>query len=372
MGKTHLFISNFEAKDTRRLFLKILLFVPVLLFVAAINIYIDPMGLYNKPAHKYRQREYQAAQRLAEGRNVELPGENIDDRLIEKYLLEDITVAPDVAILGSSHSMWLGDNIFSGRKVMNNSVLDAVLADYLGIFEGYAKKGLYPKRVVCVLDPQLTAYPVISARWASIKDDTYGMLERLGVHPQKIKMPAVPQTWFNILSFSYFQKAVDAYHLDKGSGDYVMLKDGRRSLEFFFKKMEKNRRKIILELDQGAYARGLNQKKPDQELGDVLEDFLRYLTGHHIQVTLCMLPLHPQLYKSFLDLRQRPGSVDITGFERYYRGLAQRLNLDIVGSYDPAACDLDSKDFYDLDHIRNEVIEKILKQKGTQCSMPGL
>ena len=50
--------------------------------------------------------------------------------------------------------------------------------------------------------------------------------------------------------------------------------------------------------------------------------------------------------------------------------LAKKLNLEIVGSYNPTACNLDSQDFYDGDHIRNDAIEKMLKQKGSRCSMP--
>ena len=40
------------------------------------------------------------------------------------------------------------------------------------------------------------------------------------------------------------------------------------------------------------------------------------------------------------------------------------MNLEIIGSYDPAICNLDGKDFYDGDHIRNDVIERMFKQKG--------
>ena len=38
--------------------------------------------------------------------------------------------------------------------------------------------------------------------------------------------------------------------------------------------------------------------KPDKELEGILESFIRYLMGHHIQVTLCLLPVHPEVYKS--------------------------------------------------------------------------
>jgi hypothetical protein len=86
---------------------------------------------------------------------------------------------------------------------------------------------------------------------------------------------------------------------------------------------------------------------------------------------LCLLPVYPQQYKIILDPQKRPGTLDVVGLEHYYYNFAQRLNLEIIGSYDPAACNLGDKDFYDADHIRNEAIEKMFKQKGSKCSMPG-
>jgi hypothetical protein len=244
------------------------------------------------------------------------------------------------------------------------------LADYLGIFEGYARKNLYPSRVVLLLDPSLTLFPVVSERWVSIKEDASSMLQRLGVRSEKIKEPMIPQAWLNIFSFSYFQESV---HTWRGGG--FLFKDGRHlwDTEFRSRGPEKSRRMTIRDIYHGRYAQTIGkQTKPDQELEGILEDFIRYLTVHHIQVTLCLFPFHPEQYKSFLELQKRPGALDIVGLEHYYHGLAQRLNLDIVGSYDPAACHLDGRDFYDGDHIRNEAVEKMFKQKGSVCSMPGL
>jgi len=382
MNEIHLFISNFEIKDARRLLVKILSLAPVLLMVVAVNMYFDPAGLYRIKAYKYERPEYHIAQALVEGKNTERLGEDIDGRLLQKYFIENMTSAPDIVILGSSHSMWLGDNIFFHKKVINNSVLRAALADYLGIFDGYVKKNLYPKRVVCLLDAQLIGYPPISEGWLSIKNDTYDMLDRLGVHSEKIKPPVIRQAWLNVFSFSYFQismKKLRDKHRQRTdpfeeniADSRLLFKDGRCSLSFLSRAPEDSRGKLVREFFYEKNGKLLNQMKPDKELEGILEDFLRYLMGHHIQVTLCLLPLHPEVYKNFIELQKRSGGLDIVGVENYYRGLAQRLNLEIIGSYDPAVCNLEGKDFYDGDHIRDDTIERMFKQKGSRCSMPGL
>ena len=327
MDGTNLFISNFEISDARRLFVKILLFIPLLLMVVAVNILIDPAGLYRKMVHKYEQLEYHTAQALVKGENIRFVWRDIDDRLLQKYFIENMTSAPDIVILGSSHSMWLGDNIFLHKKVINNSVLRAALADYLGIFDGYVKKNLYPKRVVCLLDAQLIGSPMLSEGWLSIKDDTYDMLGRLGVHSEKIKPPVIRQAWLNVFSFSYFQismKKLRDKHRQRTdpfeeniADSRLLFKDGRCSLSFLSRAPEDSRGKLVREFFYEKNGKLLNQMKPDKELEGILEDFLRYLMGHHIQVTLCLLPLHPEVYKNFIELQKRSGGLDIVGVENY-------------------------------------------------------
>jgi len=389
MSKINLFISNFEIKDAWRLFANIFLFVPILLMVGAVNIYVDPAGLYRKTVNKHESLEYHIAQALDEGKDVSLLKEDADDRLLQKYFVENMTVAPDIVILGSSHSMWLGNNIFPNKKVINNSVTRAVLPDYLGIFEGYAQKNLYPKRVILLLDPQLIGLPVISERWLSIKEDTYDMLARLRIRSEKIQPPLIPQAWLNIFSFSYFQTSIEdswnkykplpmgenrakVHGFNQDGKWQVFLKDGRylRHMKTPSRDITTSRIQILRELLNGTNEKLLKQVRPDKELKDILEGFIRYLMGHHVQVTLCLLPFHPEVYKDFIGPQNKQRTLDIVGIEYYYHDLAKRLNLKVVGSYDPTACDLDGNDFYDGDHIRNDAIEKMLKQKGSRCSMP--
>ncbi|MBF0504785.1 MAG: hypothetical protein HQL14_06755 [Candidatus Omnitrophica bacterium] len=384
MGETRLFISNFEIKEGRRIFLMILAFAPVLLLVGAVNICVDPAGLYKGVIHQYEGLEEQNAQSLIEGRNIENVRIDMDDRLLQKHFIQKMTSRADIVILGSSHSMWFGENIFPGKKVVNNSVIHVLLADYLGIFNGYAKKNLFPKRVIILLDPQLIAVPFVSERWLSIKEDTFGMLGRLKIRSTRIKQPLISGAWFNVFSFSYFQKSIekllrsspqqiDPDHKEGRIGQ-LLFKDGRRlwTMKLLSWDIEKSRRKTIMELQDGTFMQEFNQRKMDKELESILENFIQYLINQHIQVTLCMLPIHPQVYKSFIGQENRPEVLRITDVEHYYQSLAQRFNLEIFGSYDPSVCHLGDRDFYDGDHIRNDVIEKMLKNKGAPCSMPGI
>ena len=382
MDEIHSSISSSEQLDTRRLLCSVVLFVPLVLMVVAVNLFVDPAGLYRNVIGKYKSDEFRIAQVLAAGRSV-VNVRPIDDRLLQKYIIENTAVAPDIVILGSSHSAWLGANIFQHQRVLNHSVITAALADYLGIFEGYAKRNLYPKRVILVLDPQLISVPVVSENWISIKEDTLGMLGRLGVHSARIKQPLLQRSWFNILSLSYFQRSLRQLQYQYAQGAHpadenilerqLLLSDGRSAWEgFLLLDAGKFDGKSAVRFEHGRNEEMIRQLKPDAQLEGILEKFIRYLTAAHLQVTLCLLPVRPDFYQSIIDQQRKTGNFDIEGIEQYYRSLARRLNLELIGSYDPAVGGLESKDFYDLDHVRNGVIERLFKQKGWAYSMSGI
>ncbi len=416
MDKTNSFTSNFKARDVWRLAAKLALFMPLLLAVAAVNICIDPGGIYKGYVNKYQRYEYQVSREMARGKNIRAL-HPIDDRLLQKYFIENFSSPPDVVVLGSSRSYWLGENIFPGKKVINNSLSGVELMDYLGIFDIYARKNLYPKRVVMLLDPQLIGSPILYDQWGSIKEEAYGMLDLLGIYSGRIQQPLIPPAWLNVFSFSYFQRAVgqwghrsprQANLMDENIPDeQVLFKDGRRWMpwqlhswgvekaaikellgkspqEPLFADLDKalgeagtlrspNSSKTIRGINHGTVMKIMHyQMRSDKRLEDTLETFIRYLMKRNIQVTLCLLPYHPELYNGFVEINKSPGALDIIGVEHYYRDMARRLGLTMVGSYDPAACGLDGKDFYDGDHLRDDILEETLKSKGSVCSMPGL
>lgn len=374
MDAINSFISNSKVKGAGWLLLRLCWFLPLLGVVAAVNIAVDPSGLYTDGAQERRiAKELSAKERVSLWKDM-------DDRLLQKYMIEQMPSAPDTVILGSSHTMWLGKNVFPHGRTFNHSVYRAVLADYLGILEGYADKGAWPSRVVFELNPELLWSPGVSEQWLSLKKETDAMLERLGASSQKIRGPFLTQARLNIFSFSYFQKSLslllerrnpnDYFRLERGSE--TLLNDGRRlwAEEFRSRGQEEIHRLMARGRYQEPYARRSRQG-PDQELESVFGSLVRYLKARHIKVTFCMLPLHPEQYQRFLESRPSRG-IDLEGFERYYRGLAKRWEVEMAGSFDPAACGIDGDDFYDEEHIRNEVVDHMFQKKESACLIPWL
>jgi len=238
--------------------------------------------------------------------------------------------------------------------------------------------------VVLLVNPLLITLPLFSEQWVSIKEDTDDMLNRLGISAQKIKFPVLSPQWLRVFSFNYFQESVRKLHYrhsaqayavdgDIHEGEQILFKDGRRlwSTKQNSITVKESRRMAMNGLDYERHSQLRYRMKLDKGLEDIFKTFILYLKDHHVQVTFCLLPYHPAHYASYLAAHQRGDPLDITGIEAYYRDLAKKLNIQIIGSYDPAFCGLEGADFYDGDHIRNDVIERMLKQKGSQCSIDG-
>ncbi|MBF0510747.1 MAG: hypothetical protein HQL13_00290 [Candidatus Omnitrophica bacterium] len=337
---------------------KILFFLPILLLVAFVNISVDPQGLYDCQKDKSQQEEYGIAKTLASGQDIQI-FKGLDENLLQKYFIEDLTAIPDILVLGSSQIMGLGDNVFPGQRIINNSITNAALPDYLGIFDGYVKRGWYPKRVIILLSPQLITLPLYHSKWLTVKEDVDDMLQRLGQRAGPIKPPVLSPVWLNVFSFSYFQESVKKLRDTQTKvpkGLCLLLHDGRCLWQKVSSMNSKDRDiKTPNYMKQAQMAWGL---KTDQNLENTLEKFILYMKVHHEQVTFCLLPFHPKQYQWLLD-SPWPKRMDIIKIENYYRKLGQRLGVKIVGSYDPALGGFTQDDFYDAMHLKNEVLEKI-------------
>jgi hypothetical protein len=91
-----------------------------------------------------------------------------------------------------------------------------------------------------------------------------------------------------------------------------------------------------------------------------LERFVRHLGGEGVGVTLVLVPFAPEVYDA---ARRLPGST-IVDVERELRALAARTNVEIVGSYDPRAVGMATRDFFDESHPRPEALERIAGVRG--------
>lgn len=369
MDKISLCISSSERQAAKHLLLKMLAFMPLLCLVAGVNFRVDPIGIYKKAGNTYDSTEYRIAQELIAGKRVEII-QKIDDRRVHQFLIEGQSRIPDLIILGSSRAMDIGGGLTSKTRIMNHALMGAILMDYLGIVSRYEKKGQLPKSMVLLIDPVMfESFDGMEQNW-DFKMDAQEQLARMGISIRGLPMGALSDRWLNIVSLSYFQKSIQTWHQLRGRDPYKVVEDyvapdmlwpdGRRLIDMGgLVSSIKIRRAAFQHQYTSLMGRHYSVVREEQ-LKNVLEKFIEYLTARHVDITLCLLPFHPVEYMSFLEMRGKWVAFDILKLEDYCHGLARKFGLKIVGSYDPVVYGLENEDFKDGEHLRSAAVNKII------------
>jgi len=369
MEKIDSSISSFELVGMKKLAIKaVFLFLPFFVFIGAMNFFVDP-------AHLYRSEKFEEgiAKIWASGQNVGNV-DNYDQALVQKFYIARQKGLPDIAIIGSSRLMQIGNNIFPNKYVTNNSVSNASLLDYLGVLFNYDKKNEFPRVIILGIDPWLLDPKSIEdSWWGSFNEDTFAFLKKLDIplRTYSYGQPLIPPRITNLFSLSYFHESIksirkkiknkpisDAYFsTNQEIADYyILLKDGRRSYP-------KSLRTMPVEKIDGLRTWAIHThyefRRPDPEWANALEKTVSYLQSKHANIVFFLSPFDPILYNSFVASAQKKFIVEV---ENYYRDFAKKHHLKIVGSYDPSKFALTEEDFYDAIHPSKEAVEQIFRQ----------
>jgi hypothetical protein len=353
-------------------FLKVILFVPLLIFVMMVNYIADPAGLFGKA-----ENEARLAEMLIEKRDVCIIA-NYNERLLQKLYIESLKVSPEIVVVGSSRSMQISQDVFPGHTLFNNSVSNAVIQDYLAITQIYQDNGLKPSTVVLGIDPWVLNKNNNISRWRELGKEYEKALRRIS-SDEGIKLPmqfSIDQKYLMLMSPSYFQRSLRTL-LNKSdkkeifyepeslnTDEQIKLADG----SLLMSRADRNKTEEEVKVDALGYVsdyRLSKFKKPDQATLKILEEFIVSLRYENIDVIFFLPPYHPITYKMMMESSNYRVIADV---EKALRDLAEKKNVLILGSYDPSNCSLNGSDFYDRYHPRREAIKKIINYSGNQAN----
>jgi hypothetical protein len=358
----------------KRLSIKLLLFLPILIFIGALNYFVDPSHVFERESYAKGIAEV-----LLSGRNVANAG-NHDDRLVQKFYVQGLKEAPEVLVFGSSRAMYVRSALFPGHTFFNSHVSAGTLEDYIAIYAIYRAANRKPRMVVLVADPSIVSdasaegAPRIAS---SIEPYYWGIAEQLGELPPSVK-PATAASYIEYLStlvsLPYFQESFK-YWVKRSRNTYyatstipeehfVQFVDGSalrdrqgRSLAEFEAKGKAIRQ-----------ARTLTPYRVTREKGDFLERFFVLLLADGVEPVLLLAPYHPAAFRS-----ERLKS-SLTKAQGFLSGLALRHGIPVVGSFDPTACEVTEADFEDISHLRPAGVERLFRGKqviaGTAVTKP--
>jgi len=355
-----------KSADLRRFLRKLLLVVPVVFFVAGVNVYVDPGGVF------HRGQEKQIAKYLLEGDNV-ANVYNHDDRQGLRYYVEGLKEKKDILVFGSSRTMVVDSEFFPGERLFNASVTAGTLRDVVVNYELFHEKGLVPRKVVIGIEPYMLNGAFDNKLY--LEDAYRRALARLG-------LPVVESTpfWSRVVDRRYAQLLAPAYfqvsvrNLDKvialgrpqpcptkefevdtqmaradGSLNYGKARRTRDAAEI----RRKAERFTLRNPEELANFRVL-----DLNLRRMFETFASSLLEEGVEVIFLMAPYHPITYRMMLD---NQAFRCVGEAKDYFEAYAAQHHIPVYGSYDAGACGVAENDFYDAVHLSRQALLRVFR-----------
>jgi hypothetical protein len=360
--KTNLF--TFNSKMNRFLTKVVLVLAPIFLFVVIVNYFGDAANLFSMDYEK------KIANEILKGHHV-TNITNYDERLLNKYLVNNSKSCPEVLVLGSSRVMLINSSHFAGQTFFNNGVSGASIEDLLGIYELYEKKGCLPKKLILGLDPWTLNINNDQKRWVTLKDEYYSIANKLTGSKTVMESDNGFSKLAQLVSPSYFKmslkKIISRSPELKGTDQkmnngFTKLADGSINYDSNYRTATAaGVEKRAVDYMNGHIYGAENFDKLSPEVMLVLERFIKYLSGKNIEVSFFLTPYHPKVY-SFVSGTDKYKQVALS--EKYFIDLGKKYNVEIIGSFNPYLLHMDNSDFYDGMHCNEKGIAELLKSKN--------
>lgn len=340
-----------------------------LLSMVAVNYFVDGGYLF----YRAKQFETQLSQAFLKQKSV-LICTNFNDRRVKKALIENRQQPADVLVFGSSRSMPIRQDLFPGLNFFNASVTGGTLEDDLALYYLYQKRGWHPKVVVISLDQWLINKNNPLFPWKLALALEANALKKILNKPQSRLLNAYYHWFSNVDRYSqllsiYYFKASIANRAESLLSDptqqqlaqlphcALQLPNGTRLTSV--REEATAAAQAIFSGTQDIQRSSMPLALDPQEM-QLLDDFVNYLQQSGVKVVFYLPPYEPASYRALMkDPNYRV--VDIS--EKYFRNLARKYHLLVIGSYDPQSLNLTSDYFIDDVHMKKAGIDQVFRQK---------
>lgn len=341
-----------------------------LLAAAVINYSIDPAHIFDEES-KY---EKGIANLLVDGHNV-ANIVNYDERITQRLIIEQLDIAPEVIVLGSSRAMQIRASDFPENTFFNHSVSGGSLEDHMAIYEMYHEKNRLPKHVIIGADPWILNKNNDQSRWQSIKDYYYRITARLNIRPADDDTGSSSPSYgkyLQLISYAYLEESIKYIWaiLRRGNNTYyptsetyarsnVKLSDGslvygetvrnRNDDDVMLRAVSNARRGIVYSLGNFTELDGMTMRSIDA--------FVQSMKADGVKVTIYLPPYHPSSYEI---MSNNSAYRYVTESENYFRQLAADRMINIIGAYDGKKLGCQTDEFTDDMHPTSDCIARFI------------
>lgn len=330
----------------------------ILLIIFSVNFVSDPASLFSGFA-------MEIAKYISNGFNV-TGIQNIDERILQKNIIENIIFTPEIIILGSSRIMQVGQSYY-GTKSFNNGVSGASIEDIIAIYQIYKENDTVVKKIVIGIDPWLFNENNGQSRWLSIKQD-YDSFYGKNTNNFIKNIPILK--YAQLFSPSYFQASIKSLLKtinnkviptgDKYNRTLTRLTDGTITYGLEYRtRSETEINNAAIEYINGNIYSIENFKEISETIRNDFEIFIKKILKEGVEIEFLLMPYHPIVWKHIDENRKYEKVKEV---ESFIYDCASKNNIKIIGSYDPEPFRLTSSDFYDGMHLSPDGIEKVIQK----------
>jgi hypothetical protein len=359
---------------------KLLLFLPFLLAIAVFNWKVAPASLF------VPQYEEDIVSLLLQGKDVAGPS-SYNGRRLQVLFAEAQDKPRDILVLGSSRAMGISSKLLNSPSLYNAWVNCGVLRDHLAIYGTFRRRGLLPKTLILGVDPWLfNAESLYNKKKldAALEPDYHLMMKNMGLPIKGTEArdlfssldPRI-EKYLELLSPAYLQQSVKFLIAKKKARSQSKSSpenpDGTKRCHaalpgeepfkysdgsYLYPKSKNNRppETVLLDVAKATQFNVFeNYTQFDPELVEEFEHLVARAQQDKVEVVFYLPPLHPVLYEKVANT---PEYRKVIEAELYFRNYAEKLGIRVRGSYNPQTCGLESSDFVDGWHLRNEAFGK--------------
>ena len=347
--------------------LRLLLFIPLLLLVPLTNYFVDPASLFHVGEEK------KMAELILAGNNVNPPTANFDEREVKKQLIINMPEHVKCVVIGTSLVMEIDRDIVKEDSFYNLALSGAELYDYLpqfALIDGYDKK--IDKIILSFdswcFDRQLISY-IEDIRKLTEYSDYF--IDKINENDNAVFPEETKQTesfYFEnikqLFSLSYFQSSLN-YLFKRGLRKPVGVVSDDYEYEYYKSDASWHSSQEVLSREEDYVIEDANYydtehyftpgEHIDAEYREIFEKSIDYLVNEKgIEIVLFMCPLSPALWEQY-DEDEMPILPEMEDFAQEF---ADKYGVKLVGSFNPHDIGVSNSDFYDCRHMRSEAIDE--------------
>ncbi len=335
--------------------------IPLVLMIILTNYFVDPANLFSSEFEK------ELAEILINDQNA-AGVYNYDERIFQKEYIEKKKNKIEAAVLGSSRSLQIREDMIEGDGFFNHGVSGAVLEDYIAITEIYRENDKLPEKIIMGLNPWIFNKYNIEKRWHSIEEYYYSFLDQDYQKDEAIMEQFFGRNFMQLFSATYFQASFETLIKGQAFKDIeeteaeslavpVKLADG----SLVYQQPRKNISVEDAEIEAQNYIRNgvyslENFKEINDEYWQQFEQLIDFYLEQEVELVFYLPPYHPLVY-DYLEKNEEYHI--IYEVEEYIRAFAAENNIKVVGDYNPSELKLDRNDFHDGMHPKERVMEEL-------------